>query len=444
MRILCFAFLASFTLSVHAVEFDPNLNSIGEEPEYGPYPIMSDSNSKPATSSLVSASRPRSAAMTRDSKYIIFEANRNELVSDGVEREWFIKNTETYELEKIGRPSSLDPKVHMNKATISPNGRYIGFTYYVSSVWRSVVWDRLTGEMKAAEYDENHQPIETANTAPRTPYQINDRLVILSDYMGKFSITDLTDKTTKIMNIDIYGNEATNWLSYLRPFSDDGRYVVYKTSRDQMDAENISEDPSKETALYIYDSVKDKHTKISHSRKENHAFAGSNQYAFSISADGKHVIYTARRPSEPEYSHYEEFTSYLVVYNISAQTYEYVTDVNGKLIQNIATPSISNDAENIAFTTRNDDYLSVGSNSNYQVVYFDRVNNKMIQPSISQVTGAPTSQTVHPVVYGNGNGVFWTGYGAPLLEGETSGMHYYIIGEPAEPIIPEICLPYIN
>ncbi|NRB69597.1 MAG: hypothetical protein HRU48_19885 [Vibrio sp.] len=113
MRLLYFAILASFTLSVHAVEFDPNSRSIDEELEYGPYPIMSDSNSKPATSNLVGASRPRSAAMTRDSKYIIFEANRNELVSDGVEREWLIKNTETYELEKIGRPSSLDPKVHI-------------------------------------------------------------------------------------------------------------------------------------------------------------------------------------------------------------------------------------------------------------------------------------------------------------------------------------------
>ncbi|NOI28195.1 PD40 domain-containing protein [Vibrio coralliilyticus] len=442
MRILYFAFLALLTQSAYTVEFDPELLSENSVVEHAPYSVDSDSDSIPSKRGLLGEPRPLSTAMTRDNKYVVFNSSDKDLVSEGVETEWFIKNTENYELKPLGRPSLFTPRDLMSWVKISPNGRYIGFSYNKNGVSHTAVWDRMIDKLTPAEYDENKLPyIQGKGVYTSTVYPINERIVMLSHTLGKFSITDLQNKVTKKVNIDIYGNEAKLHLSAIRPFSDDGRYTVYVTHNSQMDSDNVSD--VDDQTLYLYDRIEGKHTKISSFKYENYALGSASFGAFSISPDGKYVVYVARRPSSPEYSHYDFYQTYLVLYNIATKKYEYVKDINEELIQAIKTPSVSNDAESLAFSTRNSDYLALGSTS-YQVVYFDRIHQQMIQPSVSQRTGKATSQRVFPMVYGNGNGILWSGHGPGLLEGEDSQHHLYIMGPPSKPIVPEICLPYIN
>ncbi|MER2494707.1 hypothetical protein ABS858_01250 [Vibrio neptunius] len=441
MRILYFAFLAVLSQSAYAVEFNPELLSQKRVMEGAPYSVSSDSNSVTSRYGAMGVSWALSTKMTRDNKYVVFNSRDKDWVSEGVETEWFIKNTETEELKPLGRPSLLGPRDLMNWVRISPNGRYIGFFHRSGS--QAAVWDRMTDEVMPAEYDENQLPYIQEKGTTSVVYPINERIVMLSHVLGKLSITDLKEKVTKKVNIDIYGNEAKIKISSIRPFSDDGRYTVYVAYKSEMDPDNVSDIDSQN--LYLYDRIEDKHIKISSLHRENYALGSAYTSAFSISPDGQYVVYEARKPSSPEYSHYEKYQSYLVLYHIATKKYEYVKDINEELIQAIYKPSVSNDAESFAFSTRNSNYLALNSVS-YQVVYFDRIHQKMIQPSISQRTGKPSGLTVLPVVYGNGNGVLWQGSGSAggLLEGESANSYLYIMGQPSEPIIPEICLPYIN
>ena len=437
MKKLIFVLSIMFQFSANSVEFKAEQLSMTDQTEYIPYPVASDSNSVVARSGPFGVGWALSTIMTSDAKYVLFYSSDEDLITPGAQTEWLIKNTETRELKPLGKPPLINPAASISSAKISPTGRHIGFKYR----GRVFVWDRLKNSSIPASYGSDHSPLDSYNMWSAV-YPINEKIAFLTGFR-QFSITDLEEKTTKKINTDIYNNDAVMIVSSIRPYSNDGRYIVYSTLRSQMDRNNVDNSPEQGHILYLYDRIEDNHTRIAGSSDENYALITNNPKWFSISADGKYIIYVARRPSNPEYSHYGK-NSYLVMYNIETKTYEYVKDTSGLLIQGAYTPSVSNAAESISFTTRNSDYLSVEDVWKPQVVYFDRVNQTMIHPSISQRTDGPSRQDSTPIVYSNGKGVLWEGRGSGLIEGEDASEHIYIMSKSEKAEIPEICLPYLE
>lgn len=442
---LFFFLISCWSFSAFSVEFDNEPNSSDGEPKYAPYVVVSNSEMEPQN--LTSdVSYPLSMAVTNSGKYVlfqvVFDAQYNPLVEDNLGDGYFLKNTETNETTRLGWPPGVRKNMEPTNVTMSPNGRYIGLSYNTGSENKAVVWDRLDNTLSDVIFDGAEMDKETRYPFIRI-FPINKRYVYfryVKHGVGDiYGVSDLESKTSKIINKDINGNFAlAATAGYARFISDDGRYLIYQTYGAQMDEENISEKAS--TTLYLYDNLRNKHSKISPLNNYNF-FSGA-----SISPDGKYIIFSAPRPSSQDGNKYYKPGYYVIIYNIVTKEYEYVKDPKGKLIVGAEVPSISNNGDSIAFITENKEYLSNTEGAKYQVIFYDRINQKMVHTSISQITGKGTNQSLQRVVvYANGKGLLWTGDGSsPLVSYQEGNRRIYTLGFPTSPQIPKICEPYIN
>ncbi|GAA5646190.1 hypothetical protein [Vibrio proteolyticus] len=444
--------LSTFTFYTYASDFDLEKSNITNEDIFSPYIINSNSNMVPSGNSG-SYIKPHSMSITDSGKYVLFHNTlpRIPLADDSLDGGYFLKNTETNQTTRLGQPASLAYNVKMINPSMSSNGRYIGFTYTENSRdYNGVIWDRLEDKLLNAKYPDEMEGKCINKQTHFNIYPINENFSyyeytcdtgnkLKNDKEKVVGITDIQNKSSRVINIDIDGDLANIWLSPSRVISNDGRYLTY-TSTEQMDINNIYDDKNKEIAIYLYDRIKHKSIKIK-SNKTDFIHQPSNFYS-SISPDGKFLIYPAKKPENPEKN--IEFTesTYLSLYNIDTGISEYVKGPDDKLIHSVMSPTISNNGESIAFLSKSEEYntaVSYGPKGP-QAYYYDRINEKILHVSISQITGESVTSS-DALVYGNGKGILWASSSGLVDQRESGTKHLYTLGKP---IIPEICKPYLD
>ncbi|MFN1598494.1 TolB-like translocation protein [Vibrio harveyi] len=395
--------------------------------------------------------RPTGMSVTESGKYVLFHNNlpKIPLSGDSTEGGYFIKNTETNETTRLGVPSELPKNTVIGNPTISPNGRYIGFSYQKSyRTYKGVVWDRLEDKLLTARYSDEVNSDCINSPSYFNIYPINEKYAYYS-YMCStnnkwgsnteevIGFTDIENEQSKVINIGLDGKLSKLFLSPNRFISNDGRYLTY-VSPQQMDNNNFYSGSESETAIYLYDRVTSKHAKVI-SSQSNTDYIHNSLYS-SISPDGKFLIYIAKKPmSETSSSNY----GYLVTYSIDTKKFNYIAGPDNKILYDIRNPTISRDGESIAFTSKNSEYNLIGGNG-YQAYFYDRVNQKMHHVSVSILTGESALQSGDAVVYGNGKGLIWS-TSSPLVDkrevGANSGKFLYALSKST---IPDICKPYLE
>ncbi|MGI3094841.1 hypothetical protein [Vibrio diabolicus] len=450
MRQLSISLLFFSAFQSYASDFNIENSYIKNEEKLSPYIINSDSNMNPAGHGAYYV-KPHSMSITDSGKYVLFHNTlpKIPLADNNMDGGYFLKNTETNQTTRLGRPSSLDNYIKMINPAISSSGRYIGFTYTDNSIdYSGVIWDRLEDKLLTAKYPDEMEGKCTNKHTHFNVYPINEKYSYyeypcstgssLKNHTEKVvGITDIQNKESRVINIDIDGNLGNIWLSPSRIISSDGRYLTY-TSTEQMDINNVYDGQDTEVAIYLYDRIKSSSVKIKSTRIDL-SHQPSTFYS-SISPDGKFLIYPARKPANTEND--KDFTQniYLSIYNIDTGMSEYVKGPNNKLIHSISSPTISNNAESIAFSSKNREYNTAGGYGP-QVYYYDRVNEKITQVSISQITGESATSAGDALVYGNGKGILWSTSSRLVDPRESGTKHLYTLGKP---MIPEICEPYLG
>lgn len=448
MRYLTFLLLSALSINSYSAEFEPSSFSSLISNEYSPYIINSDSQMTPAGNGAYFL-RPNGMSVTDSGKYVLFYNTlpKIPLTDDSSKGYYYIKNTETGETTRLGIPSELPKHTKIVSPRISSNGRYIGFSYEESSRrYKGVIWDRLEDKILTARYTDEISAEKDCFRLSFDVYPINEKYAYYKYFCsvkGKWGLndevvgfTDIENEHSKVINIDLDGKLSKIYLDYNRFVSNDGRYLTY-VSHNQMDDNNFYGGSETESAVYLYDSITNKHKKIiSNQLNTNYVQNGLHS---SISPDGKFLIYTARKPmSEPRSSNF----GYLVTYGIDTKQFNYVAGPDNKLLHGIRYPTISRDGESIAFTSENPEYKSNGGHR-HQTYFYDRVNQKMHQVSVSILTGEGASGSGNAVVYGNGKGLIWS-TGSRLVderEADSGGLFLYALGKST---IPDICKPYLE
>ena len=358
-----------------------------------------------------------------DGRYIIFSSSATNLVpnDNNNSTDIFIydRTEKTVELIDL-TPNNTEADAPISIGSISGNGRYITF----ASNATNLVANDTNGQRDIFIYDRTENTTELVSVATGGT-QANDlnlfnaisddgRYVafesmasnlVANDTNGSRDIfvRDRVANTTERINVASNGTQA-NDLASLDSISDDGRYITFSSSANNL----VANDNNGSSDVFVRDRVEKTTERISVATGGTQA-NGSSEFG-SISGDGRYVAFESTASNLV--ANDTNSSSDIFIYDRVEQTTERINVAIGNTQPNGDSygASISDDGRYVAFVSEADNLVADDTNERADIFVYDR-----IEQTTKHING-----NSFPTISGNGEYVVFNSSLDDLVADDTN------------------------
>ena len=363
-----------------------------------------------------------SNSISDDGRFVSFESNATNLVPND-----FNGHTDTFIYDRLKQtvelisiaPDGTQANGSSSSGNLSSNGRFLTFASFASNL----VPNDTNGQRDIFVYDRLSKAIELVTVASDgtqanglslfsaisddgryVAYESTADNLVSGDTneLKDIFVYDRIEKTTKRINLAANGNQA-NGSSDLGDISDDGRYISYTS-----DASNLVPDDSNgQSDIFVYDLTTNSTQRIN--LANNGTQANGDSSSSSLSSDGRYIAYESTASNLV--TNDTNGQSDIFVYDLLESTTERV-DVNSDGIQSngdSSAASISDDGRYVAFLSEANNLVS-DNNAQFNIFLRDRTE----QTTIS------LDGDSFPTISGNGQNVLFTSSLDNLVANDTN------------------------
>ncbi len=363
-----------------------------------------------------------SNSISDDGRFVSFESNATNLVPNDFngQTDTFIYDRlkQTVELISIA-PDGTQANGSSSSGELSSNGRFLTFASFASNL----VPNDTNGQRDIFVYDRLNKAIELVTVASDgtqanglslfsaisddgryVAYESTADNLVSGDTneLKDIFVYDRIEKTTKRINLSANGTQA-NGSSDLGGLSNDGRYISYTS-----DASNlVPGDTNGQSDIFVYDLTTNSTQRINLASNGTQANGDSN--SSSLSSDGRYIAYESTASNLV--TNDTNGQSDIFVYDLIESTTERV-DVNSDGIQSNGDSSaatISDDGRYVAFLSEANN-LVADNNAQFNIFLRDRTE----QTTIS------LDGDSFPTISGNGQNVLFTSSLDTLVADDTN------------------------
>lgn len=315
-------------------------------------------------------------SISEDARYIAFESTATNLVAGDTNSrsDIFVHDRMSGQTSRVS-VSSIGAEGNNNSlsASISGDGRFVAFTSSANNLvagdtngtFDIFVHDRETGQTTRVSTDSLGNQSNGASVAAAISY--DGRFVtfqsLASNLVGGDTngVTDVfvhdrqTGETQRV-SIDSFGIEG-NGASAIASISDDGRYIAYRSSGDNLVAGDTNGQP--DVFLHDRQTAETKRISVSNSGVESNGDSGSSK----ISGDGKYIVFgsSATNLFPDDLNGNRD----IFIYSTESDEIMRLTDGNGAS----DGANISRNGEHIVFNSGASDIVSGDSNAALDVFF---------------------------------------------------------------------------
>ena len=363
-----------------------------------------------------------SNSISDDGRFVSFESNATNLVPNDFngQTDTFIYDRlkQTVELITIA-PDGTQANGSSSSGNLSSNGRFLTFASFASNL----VPNDTNGQRDIFVYDRLNKAIELVTVASDgtqanglslfsaisddgryVAYESTADNLVAGDTneLKDIFVYDRIEKTTKRINLAANGSQA-NGSSDLGGISDDGRYISYTS-----DASNlVPDDTNGQSDIFVYDLTTNSTQRIN--LASNGTQANGDSSSSSLSSDGRYIAYESTASNLV--TNDTNGQSDIFVYDRLESTTERV-DVTSDGVQSNGDSSavtISDDGRYVAFLSEANNLVS-DNNAQFNIFLRDRLE----QTTIS------LDGDSFPTISGNGQNVLFTSSLDTLVANDTN------------------------